>query len=94
MTIINDQTMPTPVQESPSEQIHAKLLNLRDSLNQVCIDMTDKLSPVMKDYPVPSEDKARGNSGLPPLFEQYSELIDNIELVIEDINVKLNSVDI
>lgn len=81
--------MPVPVQETPSEQIHAKLLN------QVCIDMTDKVSPVMRDYPAPSETAGvNTNSALPPLFQQYSELIDHIELVIEDINLKLDNVDI
>ena len=102
MTIINDDTMqpisapmPVPVQETPSRQIHNKLLNLRDGLDQICVRFNEKLAPVMKDRPTPPEsNEVRGNPELPPLFEQYCELIDHIELVVRDINAKLDNVSI
>jgi len=90
------EPMPSPVEpESPSEHIHNKLLNLRDRLDGVSSQIGDKLSPVMKNHPIPPQsNEERGNSGMPPLFEQYSELIGHIELVVDDINFKLNHVDI
>lgn len=87
--------VPVPVQKSPSQQIHKRLLNLRDNLDQVSAQITEKLTLVMDDTPSLCEDPTKETiSSLPPLFTQYDELIGHIDLVVRDINSKLDSVDI
>ena len=93
--IIDNRDPEVQHESSPAQQVHNRLLNLRDILDSLSVTMTEKLAPVMVDVPLPCGNITNGIAGsLPPLFAQYDDLIDHIVLVVRDITSKLDSVSI